>query len=88
MYCAKHPPKSEDSRKTLLVLRDASDDLNPFAPDPVRNNVVAHPIFNATGNGGPVPSTGKRLLIHPTVNGNDNKRKWIQTRSHSGRLPR
>jgi hypothetical protein len=27
-------------------------------------------------------------LIHPTGNRDDEKRKWIQTRAHPGRLPR
>jgi hypothetical protein len=27
-------------------------------------------------------------LIHPTGDREDEKGKWIQTRSHSGRLPR
>ena len=34
-----------------------------FATDPVRNNVTAYAVFHAThtGEGGPVPPTGRRM---------------------------
>lgn len=42
---------------------DASYDLKSFALDSARNNVSAYAVFNAThtGEGGPVPPTGRRM---------------------------
>jgi predicted ester cyclase len=48
----------------MTVLPDAKYDLKSFAVDDERHNVVAYAVFNAThtGNGGPVPPTGKRAM--------------------------
>jgi predicted ester cyclase len=45
----------------LGPLPDASYELKSFATDPDRNNVSAYAVFSAThtGEGGPVPPTGK-----------------------------
>lgn len=42
---------------------DASYDLRSFASDDARKNVTAYAVFNAThtGEGGPVPPTGRRM---------------------------
>jgi predicted ester cyclase len=46
----------------MKVLPDATYDLKSFATDSTRSNVIAYAVFNGThtGNGGPVPPTGKR----------------------------
>jgi predicted ester cyclase len=46
----------------MTVLPDARYDLKSFATDPVRNNVAAYAVFHGThtGEGGPVPPTGRR----------------------------
>lgn len=48
---------------TLKLLPDASYDLRAFAADSERNCVCACAVFNGTftGEGGPVPPTGKRM---------------------------
>ena len=45
----------------LVVLPDASYAVKSFATDPERNNVCAYGVFSGThtGEGGPVPPTGK-----------------------------
>ena len=45
------------------VFPDARYDLKSFAADPERNNVSAYAVFQGThtGQGGPVPPTGKKL---------------------------
>ena len=45
----------------LVVLPDASYDVKSFATDHERNNVCAYAVFSGThsGEGGPVPATGK-----------------------------
>ena len=45
------------------VFPDARYDLKSFAVDPERNNVSAYAVFEGThtGQGGPVPPTGKKL---------------------------
>lgn len=45
----------------LTILSDASYDLNSFAADEDRGNVIAYGVFHGThtGEGGPVPPTGK-----------------------------
>jgi len=45
------------------VFPDAGYDLKSFAADPERNNVAAYAVFKGThtGEGGPVPPTGKKL---------------------------
>jgi predicted ester cyclase len=45
----------------LVPLPDARYELKSFATDPDRNNVSAYAVFSAThtGEGGPVPPTGK-----------------------------
>jgi len=47
----------------LTVLPDASYKVKAFAADPSRNNVTAVGVFSGThtGQGGPVPPTGKRV---------------------------
>lgn len=47
----------------LTVLPDAHYDLKSFATDTARNNVTAYAVFHGThtGQGGPVPPTGRRL---------------------------
>jgi predicted ester cyclase len=44
------------------VLPDASYEVKSFATDTARNNVAAYGVFHAThtGEGGPVPPTGRR----------------------------
>jgi steroid delta-isomerase-like uncharacterized protein len=44
------------------VLPDARYEVKSFATDSARNNVVAYAVFHAThtGQGGPVPPTGRR----------------------------
>ena len=47
----------------LTVLPDAHYELKSFAADGSRNNVIAYAIFHGThtGQGGPVPPTGRRV---------------------------
>ena len=47
----------------LTVLPDARYELRSFAVDSVRNNVAAYGVFHGshTGQGGPVPPTGRRM---------------------------
>lgn len=47
----------------MTLLPDARYDLKSFATDEERKNVSAYAIFSGThtGNGGPVPPTGKKL---------------------------
>jgi predicted ester cyclase len=47
----------------LTVFPDARYELKSFATDGERNNVAAYAIFHAThtGQGGPVPPTGRRM---------------------------
>ena|SRR5579875_3606065 len=42
---------------------DARYEIRSFAADPVRNNVAAYAVFHAThtGEGGPVPPTGRSM---------------------------
>jgi predicted ester cyclase len=44
------------------ILPDARYDVKSFATDATRNNVAAYAVFHAThtGEGGPVPPTGRR----------------------------
>jgi predicted ester cyclase len=46
----------------LGFMPDGRYDLKSFATDPERNNVCAYAVFSAThsGEGGPMPPTGKR----------------------------
>ena len=46
----------------ITVLPDAHYDVKSFATDTVRNNVAAYGVFYGThtGEGGPVPPTGRR----------------------------
>ena len=46
----------------MTVLPDARYEVKSFATDAQRNNVAAYGVFHAThtGQGGPVPPTGKR----------------------------
>jgi len=46
----------------LTVLPDARYEVKSFATDPARNNVSAYGVFHAThtGEGGPVPPTGRK----------------------------
>jgi predicted ester cyclase len=46
----------------MTVLPDGHYDLKAFATDPARNSVVAYAVFHGThtGQGGPVPPTGRR----------------------------
>lgn len=47
----------------LTVLPDAQYEVKSFATDPARNNVAAYGVFSGThtGEGGPVPPTGRRV---------------------------
>ena len=47
----------------MTVLPDAHYELRSFAMDSARNNVVAYGVFHGThtGQGGPVPPTGRRI---------------------------
>ena len=47
----------------MTVLPDAHYDLKSFAVDSARNNVVAYAVFHGshTGQGGPVPPTGRKI---------------------------
>jgi predicted ester cyclase len=47
----------------MTVLPDAHYELKSFATDPTRNNVAAYGVFigTHTGEGGPVPATGRRV---------------------------
>ena len=47
----------------MTVLPDARYELKSFATDSARNNVAAYGVFHAThtGQGGPVPPTGRRI---------------------------
>ena len=47
----------------LVLLPDGSYDLKAFAVDDDRDSVVAYAVFSGThtGEGGPVPPTGKRV---------------------------
>ena len=47
----------------MAVLPDATYDLKSWGIDEARHNVTAYAVFNGThtGDGGPVPPTGKRL---------------------------
>jgi predicted ester cyclase len=46
----------------MTVLPDARYEVKSFAVDAARNNVAAYAVFHAThtGQGGPVPPTGRR----------------------------
>lgn len=52
---------AEWMRGLFTLLPDASYDLRAFATDEARSSVVAYAVFNGThtGEGGPVPATGK-----------------------------
>ena len=55
--------KYTDWMKGLLtILPDGRYELKSFAADAERNNVIAYAVFSGThtGEGGPVPPTGKR----------------------------
>ncbi len=55
--------KYTDWMKGLLtILPDGSYELRSFAADADRNNVIAYGVFSGThtGDGGPVPPTGRR----------------------------
>lgn len=47
----------------MTVLPDATYEIKAFATDPVRNNVAAYGVFHGThtGEGGPVPPTGRSM---------------------------
>ncbi len=47
----------------LTLFPDARYELKSFATDTARNNVAAYAVFHAThtGEGGPVPPTGRRM---------------------------
>lgn len=47
----------------MAVLPDASYEVKSFATDTTRNNVAAYGVFYGThtGEGGPVPPTGRRI---------------------------
>jgi predicted ester cyclase len=47
----------------MTVLPDAHYEVKSFATDTIRNNVVAYGVFHGThtGEGGPVPPTGRRV---------------------------
>ena len=47
----------------MTVLPDATYEVKSFATDAARNNVAAYGVFHGshTGEGGPVPPTGKRM---------------------------
>jgi predicted ester cyclase len=47
----------------MKVLPDARYEVKSFAPDSARNNVAAYAVFSGThtGQGGPVPPTGRRV---------------------------
>ena len=47
----------------MTVLPDAGFDVKSFATDAARNHVVAYAVFHAThtGEGGPVPPTGRHV---------------------------
>ena len=47
----------------MKVLPDARYEVKSFAPDSARNNVAAYGVFHGThtGQGGPVPPTGRRI---------------------------
>jgi ketosteroid isomerase-like protein len=47
----------------ITVLPDAHYEVKSFATDTVRNNVAAYGVFHGshTGEGGPVPPTGRRV---------------------------
>jgi len=47
----------------LTVLPDARYEVKSFATDSARNNVAAYGVFHGThtGEGGPVPATGRRV---------------------------
>ena len=47
----------------MAVLPDASYEVKSFATDTTRNNVAAYGVFYGThtGQGGPVPPTGRRI---------------------------
>jgi predicted ester cyclase len=48
----------------LTLFPDARYELKSFATDAARNNVAAYAVFYAThtGEGGPVPPTGRRMI--------------------------
>ena len=50
-------------KSMVTVLPDARYEIKSFATDSVRNNVAAYGVFHAThtGEGGPVPPTGRRV---------------------------
>jgi predicted ester cyclase len=53
-----------DWMKSIMpLLPDARYEVKSFATDPVRNNVAAYGVFHGThtGEGGPVPPTGRKL---------------------------
>ena len=47
----------------MTVLSDARYEVKSFATDTIRNNVAAYGVFHGahTGEGGPVPPTGRRV---------------------------
>ena len=47
----------------MTILPDARYEVKSFATDTARNNVAAYAVFSAThtGEGGPVPPTGRRV---------------------------
>ena len=51
-------------RGITAILPDAKYDLKSFAVDDVRHNVIAYAVFvgTHTGNGGPLPPTGRRAM--------------------------
>jgi len=54
----------------LSILPDGHYELKTFAVDPERNSVCAFAVFHGThtGNGGPVPPTGKKVAADYVYN--------------------
>ncbi len=54
---------AEWMKGTLMILPDATYDLKSWAVDAERSSVLAYAVFNGThtGEGGPVPPTGKSV---------------------------
>ena len=54
---------AEWMKATLTILEDGSYDLKSWAVDEEHSSVLAYAVFNAThtGEGGPVPPTGKSV---------------------------
>lgn len=50
-------------KSIVAIMPDARYEVKSFATDSVRNNVAAYGVFHAThtGQGGPVPPTGRRV---------------------------